>query len=185
MASIRWWPACWSIGSGCIISAAALVATPATSASLGERPSHPELLDWLADDFMGGGWKLKRLQRMIVTSTAYRQSSDAPRRAGRGRSGESLLGRMSVRRLEAETIRDALLAISGRLSAKMFRPAGAGDARRRGADRGRASTRATRPAGRRAKSCRLGEDEFRRSIYVQVRRSMPLGMLEPFDAADR
>ena len=104
---------------------------------LGESPSHPELLDWLADEFMAGGWKLKRLQRLIVTSRGLSPGVAAPRRTRRGRSGESLLGRMPVRRLEAETIRDALLALSGRLSNKPVRPSGSRRPRRRRPDRRR------------------------------------------------
>ncbi len=83
-----------------------LVATPGDFGTLGERPTHPELLDWLADEFMRGGWKLKRLQRMIVTSTAYRQSSARRDDLDAIDPDNRLLGRMSVRRLEAETIRD-------------------------------------------------------------------------------
>ena len=65
-----------------------LVGTPADFGALGERPTHPELLDWLADEFMRGGWTLKRLHRMIVTSTAYRQSSRRDRGPRRRRSRE-------------------------------------------------------------------------------------------------
>ena len=88
---------------------------------------------------------------------------------------------MSVRRLEAETIRDALLAASGRLSAKMFGPPVPVMPDEVGQIVVGVDTRdsAGRPTG---KVVPLGEDEFRRSIYVQVRRSQPLGMLEPFDA---
>src|SRR5262245_4252660 len=158
-----------------------LAATPGDFGILGERPSHPELLDWLADEFMAGGWKLKRLQRLIVTSTAYRQSSQRRDDLEAVDPDNRLLGRMNVRRLEAETIRDALLALSGRLSNQQYGPPVpiAPD------DVGQivvgVDTRdsAGRPSG---KVVALGEEEFRRSIYIQVRRSMPLGMLEPFDA---
>ena len=93
-----------------------------------------------------------------------------------------LLGRMSVRRLEAEAVRDAILAVSGRLNPQMFGPpvpvtpdeAGQVIVGRRQPRRGRPTRR-----GRRGS---LGADEFRRSLYIQVRRSMPLGMLEAFDA---
>ena len=158
-----------------------LVATPADFGMLGEPPSHPELLDWLADDFMAGGWKLKRLQRMIVTSTAYRQSSEHRTELDAVDPENRLLGRMSVRRLEAEMIRDALLATSGRLSAKMFGPPVPVTPDDVGQIVVGVDTRdsAGRPTG---KVVSLGEEEFRRSIYVQVRRSKPLGMLEPFDA---
>ena len=158
-----------------------LVATPADFGVLGQPPSHPALLDWLADDFMAGGWKLKRLQRMIVTSTAYRQSSQHRAELDAVDPENRLLGRMSIRRLEAEMLRDALLASSGRLSAKMFGPPVPVTPDDVGQIVVGVDTRdsAGRPTG---KVVDLGEDEFRRSIYVQVQRSKPLGMLETFDA---
>lgn len=157
-----------------------LVSTPADFGTQGERPSHPELLDWLADEFMRGGWKLKRLERMIVTSRAYRQSSRRRDELEKVDPENRLLGRMSVRRLEAETIRDALLATSGRLFSKMYGPPVPVMPDEVGQIVVGVDTRdsAGRPTG---KFVPLGEEEFRRSIYVQVRRSMPLGMLEPFD----
>jgi hypothetical protein len=158
-----------------------LVATPADFGILGQAPSHSALLDWLADDFMAGGWKLKRLQRMIVTSTAYRQSSQHRAELDAVDPENRLLGRMSIRRLEAEMLRDALLTTSGRLSAKMFGPPVPVTPDEVGQIVVGVDTRdsAGRPTG---KVVDLGEDEFRRSIYVQVQRSKPLGMLETFDA---
>ncbi len=157
-----------------------IVATPADFGTQGERPSHPELLDYLADDFMQGGWKLKRLLRVIVTSTAYRQSSARREEIEAIDSENRLLARMSVRRLEAETIRDWLLATCGRLTTKMYGPPVPVMPDEVGQVVVGVDTRdsAGRPSG---KVVPLGVDEFRRSIYVQVRRSMPLGMLEPFD----
>ncbi len=158
-----------------------LVATPGDFGMLGERPSDPQLLDWLADDFMRGGWRLKRLQRSIVTSTAYRQSSRRREELDAVDPENRLLGRMSVRRLEAETIRDALLASSGRLSANMYGPSVPVTPDDVGQIVVGVDTRdsAGRPTG---KIVPLGEEEFRRSLYVQVSRSKPLGMLEPFDS---
>ncbi|QDT73548.1 PSD1 and planctomycete cytochrome C domain-containing protein [Lacipirellula limnantheis] len=158
-----------------------LVTTPADFGALGQPPSHPELLDWLADDFMAGGWKLKRLHRMIVTSTAYRQSSEHRAELDAVDPENRLLGRMPARRLQAEMLRDALLATSGRLSAKMFGPPVPITPDDVGQVVVGADTRDSsgRPTG---KVVDLGEDEFRRSIYVQVQRSKPLGLLETFDA---
>ena len=158
-----------------------LVATPADFGILGQPPSHPELLDWLADDFMAGGWKLKRLQRTIVTSTAYRQSSQRWAELDAVDPDNRLLGRMPSRRLQAEMLRDALLATSGRLSDKMFGPPVPITPDDVGQIVVGADTRDSsgRPTG---KVVDLGEDEFRRSIYVQVQRSKPLGLLETFDA---
>ncbi|WLD11853.1 PSD1 and planctomycete cytochrome C domain-containing protein [Planctellipticum variicoloris] len=157
-----------------------LVATPGDFGMLGEKPSHPELLDWLASEFMQSGWQLKKLQRLIVTSQAYRQSSQRTSELDAIDPENRLLGRMSVRRLEAETVRDTLLALAGRLSDKMtgtpvvVMPDDVGQIVV-GVD---TRDSAGRPSG---KVIPLGEDEYRRSIYVQARRSMPLGMLEPFD----
>ena len=158
-----------------------LVATPGDFGLLGERPSHPELLDWLADEFMKGGWKLKRIHRLIVTSTVYRQSSRRREEIEAVDPENRLLGRMPVRRLEAETIRDALLTLSGRLSSKQFGPPVPVTPDDVGQIIVGVDTRdsAGRPTG---KVVPLAEDEFRRSIYIQFRRSTPLSMLEPFDA---
>jgi len=158
-----------------------LVATPGDFGQLGERPSHPELLDWLADEFMRGGWRLKRLQRMIVLSSAYRQSSQRRESLDAVDPENRLLGRMNVRRLEAEAIRDALLSVAGQLSPKMFGTPVPVAPDEVGQIVVAVDTRdsAGRPTG---KVVPLGEEEFRRSIYVQVRRSQPLGMLDPFDA---
>jgi len=158
-----------------------LVATPGDFGMLGERPSNPQLLDWLSDEFMAGGWKLKPLLRAIVTSAVYRQSSARRDSLDAIDPENRLLGRMSVRRLEAESIRDALLAVNGRLSAKMYGPAVPVTPDEAGQIVIGVDTRdsAGRPTG---KVVPLGEDEYRRTIYVQVRRSRPLGMLEPFDA---
>ena len=158
-----------------------LVATPADFGVLGQPPSDPELLNWLADEFMSVGWKLKPLQRLIVTSSAYRQSSDHRAELDAIDPENRLLGRMNMRRLEAEAIRDSLLAVSGRLSDKMFGPPVPITPDDTGQIVVGVDTRDSsgRPTG---KVVPLGDDEFRRSIYVQVQRSKPLGILETFDA---
>ncbi len=97
-----------------------LVATASNFGSLGERPSHPELLDWLARRFIESGWSLKTLHREIVTSSTYRQSSRAPS-ADRD-PGNVLLGRMNRRRLDVESWRDAMLAVAGRLDRSIGGP---------------------------------------------------------------
>jgi hypothetical protein len=157
-----------------------IVGSPGDFGFLGERPTHPELLDWLADDFMRHGWKLKRLHKLIVTSTAYRQSSAREAAKDRLDPENRLLGRMPVRRLEAEAVRDAILAVSGKLNDKMFGPAVpvmedevgqfvVGIENKNGENRPGAIIP-------------LNGEEFRRSIYVQVRRSRPLAVLDTFDA---
>ena len=155
-----------------------IVATPGDFGLLGERPSHPELLDWLASDFMAGGWRLKRFHKLVMTSTAYRQalrripSNDVD-------PDNRLLSGMSLRRLEAETLRDSVLAISGKLNPKRFGPPVPVMPDRVGQIViGIENVNAGRPG---AKIDMKGE-EFRRSVYVQVRRSRPLGLLDTFDA---
>jgi hypothetical protein len=158
-----------------------IVATPADFGMLGEKPSHPELLDWLAARFMHDGWELKRLQRLIMSSAAYRQSSQRTDELDAIDPDNRLLGRMSIRRLEAEAIRDSILAASGLLNTQMLGPPAPVTVDEVGqvivGNDNRDS--AGRPQGKRGS---LGGDELRRSVYVQVRRSLPLSMLEAFDA---
>ncbi len=156
-----------------------LVGTLADFGVLGERPSHPELLDFLASELRDGGWKLKPLHRLIVTSSAYRQSGHNPA-ARLADPDNRLLGRARLRRLEAESLRDGILAVSGRLDPTRFGPpvgvaidvhgqivVGSQNKDGNGDPTGVGS---------------LGGAEFRRSIYVQARRSQPVGVMETFDA---
>ena len=105
-----------------------LVETPNDFGRMGEKPTHPELLDWLAVEFRDNGQSLKQLHRLIVNSSAYRQSSlDDPARAKLD-AGNRFLWRMNRQRLDAEAIRDSVLAIAGKLRHEMggsgFRPFG-------------------------------------------------------------
>jgi hypothetical protein len=97
------------------------VATPENFGHSGAPPTHPELLDWLAVDFMEHGWSVKRLHRLLMTSTAYRQSARRPTDgpAVAADPDNDLLWRMNLRRLEAEALRDAALAVSGKLDQTM------------------------------------------------------------------
>ena len=97
-----------------------LVSSPGDFGVLGERPTHPELLDWLADEFVNSGWQVKRLHRVILDSWAYRQSSRRTFELDRLDPDNLLLGRMSIRRLESEALRDAILAISGSMNSGMY-----------------------------------------------------------------
>jgi hypothetical protein len=103
-----------------------LAATPSDFGRLGEPPSHPELLDWLATEFVAGGWRWKPIHRLIVTSAAYRQASHRPFdevvRASRIDPSNRWLWKQTVRRLDAEEIRDAILAVSGELDPRMGGP---------------------------------------------------------------
>jgi len=99
-----------------------LVDTPNDFGANGGRPSHPELLDWLAGELIRNGWSLKKLHRLIVTSATYRQPSQANADALAKDRDNRLLSRMNMRRLEAETIRDTILSISGELNPEMGGP---------------------------------------------------------------
>ena len=145
-----------------------LVSTPEDFGALGSVPSHPELLDWLAREFVESGWDVKHLHRLIVLSNTYRQASSV--------SGESLakgqaidpdnrlLWRQRIRRLEGESVRDALLAVAGRLEHRMYGP-GVPVARQPDGE-----VTAADP-----------KNDRRRSIYSQVLRSNPLTLLQLFD----
>jgi len=99
-----------------------IVDTPGDFGRMGQRPTHPELLDWLAAELRDGGQSLKRLHRLILTSAAYRRSSAHDDRATAVDSDNRLLWRMNRRKLEAEAVRDAMLAVSGRLHRTMSGP---------------------------------------------------------------
>ncbi|MDB5335052.1 MAG: Planctomycete cytochrome, partial [Planctomycetaceae bacterium] len=156
-----------------------IVATPGDFGFLGERPTHPELLDWLADDFMMNGWKLKRLQKLIMRSSVYRQSSQRNPAAETADPDNRLLARMPVRRLEAESVRDTILAVNGKLNLRQFGspiPVMEDDV-------GQIVVGIENKNGENRPGPiipMLGE-EYRRSVYVQVRRSRPLAMLDTFD----
>jgi hypothetical protein len=146
-----------------------IVATSDNFGHLGSRPTHPELLDWLATEFVRGGWKVKALHRLIVTSTAYRQSS-AHRPGAEGIDpGNQLLWRMRLRRLESEAVRDAVLAVSGRLDRTVGGPPVPIEPHPDGMvvvpDRGLATPTAP----------------WRRSLYLFARRNYNLTLLNVFD----
>ncbi len=99
-----------------------IVDTPSDLGFNGGKPSHPELLDWLAAEFMKRGWSLKEMHRLIMNSTAYRQSSTANDASLKADSGSRLLWRFPTRRIEAEPLRDTILAVSGVLDLTMGGP---------------------------------------------------------------
>ena len=147
----------------------------------GEPPSHPELLDWLAVEFMQCGWDLKQIHRLILSSTVFRQSTVRSSAAEVRDPENRLLARMSIRRLEAETLRDSLLFVSDQLQRTMYGPAAPVSLDDVG-QRVIVSRNRYDPSGRLLSGVEdVGTDALRRTIYVQVRRSMPLGILVPFD----
>src|SRR5262249_51069427 len=99
----------WHFGAG-------LVDTPSDFGFNGGRPSHPELLDWLAAEFQQSGFRLKAMHRLMVTSASYRQESRFRPELAKIDAGNRLVGRKSPVRLEAEALRDAMLHVSGKLN---------------------------------------------------------------------
>jgi hypothetical protein len=164
----RLWEAIFGLG---------LVRTAEEFGSQGELPSHPELLDWLAVELRDGGWDLKHLLRLLVTSTAYRQSSKVTAEALAADPENRLLSRGPRYRLNAEMIRDQALAVSGLLSGRMLGP----------------SARPYQPAFdlRAAFGSALdwktsaGEDRYRRGLYTEWRRTSPYPSMVTFDAPNR
>jgi hypothetical protein len=156
-----------------------LVGTPSDFGVMGERPSHPDLLDWLASDFVDHGWRLKRLHKLIMTSTAYRQAS-RHNAAGDQRDPENrLYWRKPVHRLDAEVIRDSMLATSGALNKRMFGP----PVPIRPDVHGQIVVGQDKTSGdnKMPVEVDLKGEQFRRSVYIEVRRSRPLAMLHAFD----
>lgn len=155
-----------------------LVNTPSDFGVMGERPTHPELLDWLARDFMSNGWKLKRLHKLIMTSTAYRQSSARPAELAEKDPENALYGRFPVLRLDAETLRDRVLFATGVMNPAMFGPAIAVQED----DVGQVIVTGEAPVPAPGLVVPTNLPTFRRSVYVQQRRSQPVAMLQAFDA---
>ena len=155
-----------------------IVDTPGDFGLLGGRPTHPELLDWLADEFVHSGWDMKYIHRLIMTSMAYQQTSTRNEKGNTVDRQKRLLWSMPIRRMESEVVRDAILAVSGMLDQQME-----GQAIPVMADRtgqwvvGKENLNAGRPGP----VIDMEGQQYRRSLYVQVRRSRPLAVLEPFD----
>jgi len=99
-----------------------IVDTPSDFGDMGSRPTHPELLDWLARELMSGGWRLKPLHRLIMTSRAYRQSGEWRAEAARADADSRYLWRFPPRRLTGDEIRDTLLSVAGKLDLTMGGP---------------------------------------------------------------
>ena len=153
-----------------------LVETSDDFGTQGERPTHPELLDWLATEFQRLDTRLKPLHRLIVTSSTYRQSSRLTRQLREADPYNRLLARGPRFRLEAEMVRDVALAASGLLSRKVggpsvfpYQPEGIWD-NPYSDDRWKESD---------------GEDRYRRGLYTFVRRTAPYPSLTVFDAPSR
>ena len=140
-----------------------IVSTLANFGKSGAKPTHPELLDWLATEFVQQKWSMKAMHRLMVTSSAYRQASDINDAKKKGDPNNELLSRWKPRRLEGEAVRDSILAVVGKLNEERFGPpaqiVGSGG----------------------AVDTKDDAQGNRRSIYQIVRRSQHLTLLELFD----
>lgn len=131
-----------------------IVATPSDFGNRGERPTHPELLDWLATELIANDWHLKPIHKLIMMSNVYQVGSQVDEDKARLDSGNRLFWRRPTHRLEGEVIRDALLAVGGILDPKLYGPG------------------------------TLDPASMRRSIYFTVKRSKLVPMLQVFDAPE-
>lgn len=150
-----------------------IVDTPSDFGLMGQRPTHPELLDWLASEFVRTGWDIKRMHKLIVMSNTYQQSSAFNQAAATEDPRNRLMWRFSRERLDAEAIRDASLAVSGLLNEKMGGPSVFPEL----------PEGAIKPRG----GWKVNDDPAernRRSVYIFVRRNARYPMLEAFDMPD-
>lgn len=131
-----------------------IVGTPNDFGAQGDAPTHPELLDWLAVELIKGGWKLKPIHKLIMTSAVYLQAGEILSVNQKTDPQNHLWWRQPTRRLEAETIRDAVLAVAGTLDPKMYGPG------------------------------TLDGNNPRRSVYLTVKRSQMVPMLQMFDVPE-
>jgi len=153
-----------------------LVASSSDFGVMGDPPSHPELLDWLASELVASGWRLKPLHRLIVVSQTYERSAAFDPAAAKVDPNDTLLWRWRQRRIEAEVVRDSILAVSGRLNPRMGGP----------------SVYPTLPREVLEGQSRPGEgwgqsddrDQCRRSIYIFAKRSLAVPELELLDTPD-
>jgi hypothetical protein len=168
----RYWQDCFGVG---------IVKTAEDFGSQGEQPSHPQLLDWMATEFIANGWDVKAMMRLIVTSSTYRQSSRETKEMADRDPENRLLARGPRFRLPAEMVRDNALDIAGLLDTRIggpsvypYQPKGLWEEMAFGGGfSGQSYTQST------------GEDLYRRSMYTVWKRTVPPPQLTTFDAPDR
>jgi hypothetical protein len=150
-----------------------IVATASDFGLRGARPSHPELLDWLACELVEGKWSLKHIHRLVLLSDTYKQSAEVSKDAAAIDPENRLFSRSTRQRLEGEAVRDALLAISGRLNPKAGGP-------------GVVVPGMTRAAGgsRAVPVTAIAKEYTRRTVYMLARRNLRDPFLEAFDLPD-
>ena len=143
---------------------------------IGDEPTHPELLNWLAAELIEGGWRLKRMHKLIMMSRTYQMSSAGQTAGLKADPNNDLLWRFDMRRLAAEEIRDSILNLTGQLNLKMGGPSIYTEIP---AEVARTASRPGAAWGRSSK-----EDAARRSVYIFVKRSLHEPFLASFDWAD-
>jgi hypothetical protein len=150
-----------------------IVGTASDFGVIGDQPTHPELLDWLATEFVRQGWSLKKMHRLMVTSATYRQSSQPEASSEKADAENQLFSRMSRRRLEGEALRDAMLSVSGLLQ---FKAGGPGVFPPLPEELGV-------PKGKWPVTADVSEHN-RRSIYVFAKRNLRYPLFGAFDAPE-
>ncbi len=146
-----------------------IVATPSDFGKQGDYPTHPELLNWLAKEFVAKGWSLKKMHRLMVTSNTYRQSSRSNAEVHKVDPQNSYFWRMNRRRLEGEALRDAMLMVAGKLNLKMGGP----------------SIKPMLPKGVSGwRATKSEKERDRRSVYVVLMRNLRYPLFKLFDAPD-
>jgi hypothetical protein len=168
VAANRLWEELFGIG---------IVETSEDFGTQGEPPSHQQLLDWLASEYVRSGWDTKHMFKLIVTSATYRQSSGVSESLAQRDPFNRLLARGPRVRLSAEEIRDQALAASGLLSTKMFGPPCQPPKPNFGLSAAFGATTDWKAD--------TGEERYRRGLYVRVRRNAPYPSMTTFDAPDR
>ena len=141
-----------------------IVASPSNFGRSGMAPSHPELLDWLATELVSSGWSIKHMHRLMMTSAAYRQSSQTDDALLAADPENILVSRMPMRRMDAEEVYDSILRVSGRLDAEPYGPPSELEIKE-------SKEVVAKPTSR----------GYRRSLYVTQRMQTPLTLLEAFD----
>ena len=159
----------WYFGEG-------LVASENDFGVVGQRPTHPELLDYLATEFIRSGWSIKHVHRLMANSAAFRVSSEWDEAAGRNDAENRLLWRWRLRRLEAEVVRDSILTVSGRLNTKMGGPSIFPKLPQAVLDGQSVPGKGWDTSDE--------EEASRRSVYIFVKRSLAVPELDLLDAPD-
>ncbi len=154
-----------------------IVPTPDDFGQTGERPTNQPLLDYLASEFVASGWKVKRMHRLIMTSRAYRMSSRADnRKAIAADEANTLLWRQNLRRVEAEVIRDTMLAVAGTLNTKRGGPSVFPTLPK--------EVHGTQDSSGKGWADSPTEEQNRRSVYLVVKRALKVPLLECLDFAN-